>query len=146
MDPAPTFRVFVVEDEPLIAMVVEDSIELLGYEVIGPFAQHDEALAIATAGGFDCAILDVNIRGGNSYDVADVLLSRGCPFVMATGYSDWSIPPHLIGAKRLTLLPAHCRVPGVAEPAENAITPNRALVALRIALVIELSAPSPRGA
>ncbi|MEG3154256.1 response regulator [Sphingomonas sp. RB1R13] len=91
-----------MEDEPLIAMVVEDSIEMLGYEVIGPVAQHDEALAVAAAGGFDCAILDVNICGGNSYDVADLLLSRGCPFILATGYSDWSIPRHLVGEKRLT--------------------------------------------
>lgn len=127
MEPASTFRVLVVEDEPLIAMVVEDSIELLGYEVIGPFAQHDEALAIAAAGDFECAILDVNILGGNSYDVADVLLSRGCPFVMATGYSDWSIPSHLIGAKRLTkpyssrqledeLLLMHARVVALKRP------------------------------
>lgn len=101
MKPEPAFRVLVVEDEPLIAMVVEDSIELLGYEIIGPVAQHDEALALANAGAFDCAILDVNIRGGNSYDVAEVLLSRGCPFVLATGYSDWSIPQHLAGENRL---------------------------------------------
>lgn len=102
MEPTPVFRVLVVEDEPLIAMVVEDSIEMLGYEVVGPFAQRDEALAKAAAGGFDCAILDVNICGGNSYEVADLLLSRGCPFVLATGYSDWSIPCHLVGEKRLT--------------------------------------------
>lgn len=102
MEPTPVFRVLVVEDEPLIAMVVEDSIEMLGYEVIGPVAQHDEALAVAAAGGFDCAILDVNICGGNSYDVADLLLSRGCPLILATGYSDWSIPRHLVGEKRLT--------------------------------------------
>lgn len=102
MQPGPIFRVLVVEDEPLISMMVEDSIELLGFEVVGPVAQHDEAMAMATAGGFDCAILDVNIRGGDSYDVAELLHSRGCPFVLATGYSDWSIPSHLVGEKRLT--------------------------------------------
>lgn len=101
MTPEPAFRVLVVEDEPMIAMVVEDSIEMLGFEVVGPVAQHDEALALADAGDFDCAILDVNIRGGTSYDVAELLLSRGCPFVLATGYSDWSIPQHLVGEKRL---------------------------------------------
>lgn len=85
----------------MIAMVVEDSVEMLGYEVIGPVADRDEALSLATAGEFDCAILDVNIRGGDSYGVADLLLTRGCPFVIATGYSDWSIPPHLVGEKRL---------------------------------------------
>lgn len=102
METEPAFRVLIVEDEPMIAMVVEDSIEMLGFQVVGPTAQLEEALALATAGDFDCAILDVNIRGGNSYDVADLLLARGCPFVLATGYSDWSIPQHLVGEKRLT--------------------------------------------
>lgn len=91
-----------MEDESLIAMMVEDAIEVLGFETIGPIADRNEALALALAGEFDCAILDVNIRGGDSYDVADLLLDRGCPFVLATGCSDWSIPRRLVGAKRLT--------------------------------------------
>ena len=101
MEAVPVFRVLIVEDEPMIAMVIEDSVETLGFEVVGPVAQRDEALALAKGGAFDCAVLDVNIRGGNSYDVADLLLARGCPFVLATGYSDWSIPQHLVGEKRL---------------------------------------------
>lgn len=92
----------VVEDEPLIAMIVEDAIEVLGFETIGPIADRNEALALALAGEFECAVLDVNIRGGDSYGIADLLLDRGCPFVLATGYSDWSIPRHLVGAKKLT--------------------------------------------
>lgn len=95
-------RVFVVEDEPIIAMVIEDAIEKLGFEIVGPVAQLEEALALAIVGNFDCAILDVNIRGGNSYAIADLLLERGCPFLIATGYSDWSIPKHLVEEKRLT--------------------------------------------
>jgi CheY-like chemotaxis protein len=96
------WRVLVVEDEALITMEIEDVIEALGYEMVGPVAQLDEALVIAQAGHFDCAILDVNIRGGNTYVIADLLLGRGCPFVMATGYSKWSIPAHLASQKRLT--------------------------------------------
>jgi DNA-binding response OmpR family regulator len=96
------FRVFVVEDETMIAMALEDTIEMLGYQVIGPVAQLDEALVLATKGDFDCAILDVNIRGGNSFAVADILLNSGCPFLLTTGYSDWSLPKHLAGQKRLT--------------------------------------------
>ena len=58
--------------------------------------------AAAIAGGFDCAILDINIRGGNSYQVASMLLARGCPFVLATGYGGWSLPHDLVGEKKLT--------------------------------------------
>ena len=96
------FKVLVVEDEPLISMEIEDVIEALGYEIVGPFAQLDEALEVAKIGDFDCAVLDINIRGGNTYAIAEMLLERGCPFVMATGYSDWSIPTHLAAQKRLT--------------------------------------------
>ena len=95
-------RVLLVEDELIIAMMVESVITNMGFEVIGPVVHIDQALRLVADGEFDCAILDVNIRGGNSYAVADLLIARDCPFVMATGYSDWSIPPHLIGQKRLT--------------------------------------------
>ena len=98
----PGLRVLVVEDEALLGMIVEDVVEMLGYEIVGPIAQLDQALAAATKGDFDCAVLDINIRGGNSYAIADLLLARGCPFVLATGYSDWSLPKHLLGEKRLT--------------------------------------------
>lgn len=100
--PGTTFRVFVVEDEAIISMGIEDIIETLGYQVVGPVAQLDEALSVATHGIFDCAILDVNIRGGNTYAVAEILLKRGCPFIFTTGYSGWSLPKHLSGQKRLT--------------------------------------------
>ena len=100
--PGATFRILVVEDEMMISMVIEDTIEMLGYQMVGPVAQLDEALSLATNGVFDCAILDVNIRGGNSYAIADLLLKRGCPFLLTTGYSDWSLPKHLSGQKRLT--------------------------------------------
>jgi CheY-like chemotaxis protein len=100
--PGTTFRVLVVEDETIISMEIEDTIEMLGYEMVGPVSQLDEALSLATNGDFDCAILDVNIRGGNTYAVADLLMKRGCPFLLTTGYGDWSLPKHLVGQKRLT--------------------------------------------
>ena|GEM_PF-269356 len=102
MNPVAAFRVLVVEDEPMIAMVVEDSIEMLGYTIFGPVAQRHEALALATAGKCDCAILAVNIRGGDSYDAAELLYTNGCLFVLAMGYSNWLIPQLLISEKRLT--------------------------------------------
>lgn len=100
--PAAVLRVLVIEDEPLITMGIEDVIDDLGYQLVGPFAQLDEALEVAAKGEFDCAVLDINIRGGNTYPIAEMLMARGCPFVMATGYSDWSIPLHLASQKRLT--------------------------------------------
>lgn len=99
---APALRVLLVEDEPMIAMMVEDCITDMGFHVVGPAAQLADAVALASAGAFDCAILDINIRGGTSFAVADMLIARDCPFVLATGYGDCAIPPHLRAYRRLT--------------------------------------------
>lgn len=95
------YKVFVVEDEPLIAMVVTDALESLGCEIIGPVGGLEEALEMAGNVDLDCAILDVNIRGRQVYPVADLLLERGTPMLLASGYGDWTLPERLLGQKRL---------------------------------------------
>ena len=84
-------RVLVVEDEMTIALVIEESLIDLGVDIVGPAARLDAALQLARDEPIDAAILDVNIRGGNSYDVADVLEARGIPFVFCSGYNDWAL-------------------------------------------------------
>ena len=83
--------VLVVEDEMTIVLVIEEALAGLGAEVIGPASRLDEALRLAREAPIDAAILDVNIRGGDSYAVADVLAGREIPFVLCSGYSDWAI-------------------------------------------------------
>ena len=78
-DEVPKCRVLVVEDEALVGMEIGGSIEWQGHEVVGPIAVLDEALAVLANANLDCAILDINIRGGQSYPVADILLQRGVP-------------------------------------------------------------------
>ena len=95
-------RVLLVEDESIIAMLVASVIRGLGFTLVGPVARLDHALTLVAEGEFDCAVLDVNIRGGDTYPVADLLIERDCPFVMATGYSNVTMPPHLLGQTRLT--------------------------------------------
>lgn len=90
-------RVLVVEDEPLVAMVIEDAIGELGHDVVGPIAEFHEALALVADGELCCAILDINIRGGNSYPVADILLRRGVPVLLMSGYNVQSLPERLQG-------------------------------------------------
>lgn len=79
-------RVFVVEDEMLVAMNIEDILLDLGATVVGPAMRLDTALELAATADFDVAMLDVNIHGGRSYPVAEVLRTRGLPFIFATGY------------------------------------------------------------
>ena len=81
-------RILIVEDEPLIAMMLEDFLEALDKQVAGTADTVDMALEIIAAGGVDAAILDVNLRGGQtSWPVADALADAGVPFLLATGGS-----------------------------------------------------------
>jgi DNA-binding response OmpR family regulator len=95
-------RILVVEDEMLIAMVIEDAVHDSGGQVVGPAATLEKALKLGEEGEFDAAILDVTIRGGKVYPVAELLLKRGIPFVFASGYGDWALPEELRDKPRLT--------------------------------------------
>ena len=79
-------RVFIVEDEMLLAMNLEDMLQELGHEVVAVASRIPQALAMATDADFDLAILDVNLSGAFSFPVADVLRKRGILFMFATGY------------------------------------------------------------
>jgi len=94
-------RILVVEDELLIAMAIEETIQASGGEIVGPVATLERALTLAREETFDAAILDVTIRGGKVYPVAEVLLARGIPFVIASGYEDWVLPEALRDKARL---------------------------------------------
>ncbi len=87
-------RVLVVEDEALVAMMIQDFLTENGHAVIGPISRVSEALLAAKIGDFDAAVLDVNLGDGMAYSVAEILAERGVPFVFVTGYEadtidDW---------------------------------------------------------
>ena len=78
--------VLIVEDEPLIAMMLEDFLDSLGHSVAGTVETVADALARIDEGGFDVAIIDVHLKGGEHvWPVADRLVSKGLPFILATG-------------------------------------------------------------
>ncbi len=82
-------NILIVEDEPLIAMMLEDFLEILERSVAGTADSCEGALARIGQGGVDAVILDVNLRGGEtSWPVADALAEKGMAFVLATGGSD----------------------------------------------------------
>ena len=86
-------RVLVVEDEILIGMLLEDMLSDLGYDIAATASRIEEATALAKDGQFDAAILYVNLNGQEVYPVAEILASRGIPFVFATGYGERGLPP-----------------------------------------------------
>ena len=95
-------RILVVEDETLIAVAIEDVLQGLGCVVVGPVGKLDAALRLARDEALDAAVLDVTIRGGHAYAVADQLHARGVPFVLASGYGGWALPESLQSRPRLT--------------------------------------------
>jgi len=86
-------RVLLVEDAALIAMQIEAMLEEAGCEVIGPASRVAAALKLVQAEAIDAAVLDVDLDGTPSWDVADALTARSIPFLLATGYSwDEALP------------------------------------------------------
>jgi PAS domain S-box-containing protein len=79
-------RVLLVEDEALVAMMIQDWLTEAGHSVIGPISRASEALKAATEADYDAAILDINLGDGMAYPVADIVAKRGAPFVFVTGY------------------------------------------------------------
>jgi DNA-binding response OmpR family regulator len=78
-------RILILDDEPLIAMMVEDWLTEIGCEAVGPANSVASALRLVESEKLDGAILDVSLGGENSYSVADALRTRGIPFTFVTG-------------------------------------------------------------
>lgn len=79
-------RILVVEDEFMVATLIEDRLLALGCDVVGPAADIEAALNLLATESLDAAVLDVNIAGRMVFPVADALADRGVPFLFATAY------------------------------------------------------------
>ncbi|HTV37846.1 MAG TPA: response regulator [Xanthobacteraceae bacterium] len=116
-------RVLVVEDEPMIRLLLDDMLTDLGYSMAAEAGRLDEALAVANQGGFDLAILDVNLNGEPVTPVVEVLVKRGVPFVFVSGYARRGIPEE---HSRIPLLQKPFQAEGLARAlaAATARAPN----------------------
>lgn len=86
-------RILIVEDEPFIALTLEDMLGELGFTVAGTVAQVTDAIAFLEGENpIDAALLDVNIGSQKIDPVADLLAARACPFVFTTGYGRSGVP------------------------------------------------------
>jgi len=85
-------RVFVVEDESMIRMLLEGMLTDLGHTVAAEAGGIDEAVALAKKETFDVAVLDVNLNGHPVTPVVEILVERGVPFIFASGYGQRGVP------------------------------------------------------
>ena len=86
-------RVLLVEDEALVAMLLETILEDMGCIPVGPAASVEDGLVMANdAESLDAALLDVNVAGRQVFPIAEALKTRGVPFVFSTGYGESGLP------------------------------------------------------
>src|SRR6185295_2967575 len=79
-------RVLLVEDEPLVSMMLADMLSAFGHKVDGPYSRFSDAILAAKSNNLRAGILDVNLGGEKTYAVADILTNRKIPFAFVTGY------------------------------------------------------------
>jgi len=84
--------VLVVEDEAMIATLIESILADAGCAVVGPVATVPRALETIASEKVDIALLDVSVNGTTAYPVADQLEARGIPLVFVSGFSKQDIP------------------------------------------------------
>lgn len=88
-------RILIVEDESLVAMLLETILEDMGCTTVGPISNIEETLALLASDAIDTldgALLDVNVAGREVFPVAEVLKAKGVPFVFSTGYGQGGLP------------------------------------------------------
>jgi DNA-binding response OmpR family regulator len=91
----------VVEDEFLVANLIEHMLEDAGCSVSGPFPRLAEAVDGAAHESCDAAVLDVNLAGERIYPVAEILSRRKIPFLFVTGYDGGALPREYASRPRL---------------------------------------------
>ena len=70
----------------------------LGCEVIGPLSELDEILEAIRTQPIDGALLDVNLRGRQVFEILPEFISRKIPVVLTSGYDDATLFPHVFRA------------------------------------------------
>lgn len=90
-------RVLVVEDEMIVAMLVEDMMGDMGFEVAGVAGRLNDAFQLLEKTDFDLAVLDVSLNGELVFPFAQALEEKKIPFVFATAYGARGIPQEFAG-------------------------------------------------
>jgi len=94
-------RILVIEDSPVVGPFTADILHDLGCTVIGPAPNMAAARGLVEAADFDAALMDVHIRGERVFPLCEKLASQNVPFVLTSGYADWSMPEEWQGRPRL---------------------------------------------
>jgi two-component SAPR family response regulator len=101
-NPSSNLRILVAEDESLIALNLEMTLEQFGWKVIGPIWRVRDIVEAIREHRPDGALLDVNLRGQQVFDVLAEVMDLGVPIVLTSGYDDQtSFPAAFRGLPRI---------------------------------------------
>ncbi|MEI9987221.1 MAG: response regulator [Aliidongia sp.] len=89
-------EILLIEDEPLIAMYVEDALTRSGFRVAGPFETLAHGTDAARRFGGAAALVDLRLQGDDATVVTEILASRNIPFVVMTGGEDVILPSQIV--------------------------------------------------
>jgi DNA-directed RNA polymerase specialized sigma24 family protein len=83
-------KVLIIEDEPIIALDLENLVTELGHEVVGTAATRDQAVKLALTKKPGLVLADINLgEGGSGIDaVSEILASFDIPVIFITAYPE----------------------------------------------------------
>jgi len=114
-------RILIVEDEPILALTLEEYLTSAGFEVAAVVGRLPAALAAIETIALDAAVLDANLAGVSAAPAAAALTARGVPFIVVSGYlPEQQVSAFSAGAR----LQKPCR-PDDLVRALHDIVPNR---------------------
>ena len=98
-------RILIVEDEPLLALGMQDVLMMSGFEIAGIAGKLDKALKLIEVGNYDAAIVDANLASVSASPAASALATRGLPFLVLSGYSADQLAGNFSGAAKILQKP-----------------------------------------
>ncbi len=90
-------RILIVDDEPIIALSLEDILVEAGFNIAAVAYKIEQALSLIESNGCDAAIVDANLAGVSANPIASALAKRGLPFIVLSGYSREQLQGHFPG-------------------------------------------------
>ena len=111
-------RILIVEDNPMLALDLEELLVDAGFKVAAIAGKLEKALALIESGGFDAAVLDANLAGVSASPLASAMTARGLPFIVLSGYSSEQLQGAFSGA---LLLQKPCRPTQIIQALNNIV-------------------------
>jgi len=94
-------EILIIEDEPLIAMYIEDALARAGYRTAGPCETVESAVAAAHRFDGAGALVDLMLDGSDASEVTAILTRRNIPFIIMTGREEAAVLPTGVAAAML---------------------------------------------